>query len=151
MAITDSNGGISPKEAGFDTYCLWNIPGTSRERYWNPSLMQDGDGWSFWSQCQGKPGKKREWIYCYYFPRPSSKKYNNKYSHYEVRFARDKRYKLYDDGKLYDTIEDGLEKKPIAADSANKSVQSVRKKLQEALKSYPKAGLKANRRKKTKE
>jgi len=85
--------------------------------------------------------------------RPSSKKYNNKYSHYEVHFAQDKRYKLYDDGKLFDTIKDVLEKNPIATDSANKSVQSVRKKLQAALESYPKVGLKANRRKskKTKE
>ena len=108
--------------------------------------IKDGDGWSFWPQCLGKPGKPRDWIYCYYFPRPSSKKYNNKYSHYEVRFARDKRYKLYDDGKLFDTIEDVLEKKPITDNSANKTIQSVRKKLQAALDSYPKAGLNANRR-----
>ena len=317
--LLTGNSGISPKEAGFDTYCLWNIPGTARERYWNPSLMQDGkildlpegtygpdvttnflidfikdnkdqpflayfpmilphspfpvtpdskdpnskdkksnfvdmvqyidknmgrltntleelnlrdntlilftgdngthdslvselngqqirggkgfthdygthvpfianwpgkvkggqviddlvcfsdffptmieaadlppkeikdgDGWSFWPQCQGKPGKKREWIYCYYFPRPSSKKYNNKYSHYEVRFTREKRYKLYDNGKLYDTLKDVLEKNPIATDSANKIAQAARKKLQAALDSYPKAGLKANRRKSSK-
>ena len=315
-----SNKGITPEEAGFDTYCLWNIPGTSRERYWNPSLLQDGklldlpkdaygpdittnflidftkknkenpflayfpmilphnpfpvtpdskdpnskdskqnfidmvqyidknvgrledtlkelglrentlilftgdngtnasltselhgrqirggkgythdygthvpliaswpgklkggqviddlicfsdffptkveaaglpskeikdgDGWSFWPQCLGKPGKKRDWIYCYYFPRPSARKYDNKYSHYEVRFARDKRYKLYDNGKLYDTIEDVLEKKPIAVKSTNKSEHAARKKLQAALDSYPKAGQNANRKKESSE
>ena len=42
--------------------------------------ISDGDGWSFWPQCQGRHGKKRDWIYCYYFPRPSSAKYNDKYS-----------------------------------------------------------------------
>ena len=309
--LLTGNGGISPEEAGFDTHCLWNIPGTARDRYWNPSLMQDGklldlpegtygpdvttnflidfihankakpflayfpmilphspfpvtpdskdpqskdkksnfvdmvqyidknmgrltdtlqelglrdntlilftgdngthdslvselhgqpirggkgfthdygthvpfianwpgkiqcgqvlddlicfsdffptlveaaglpkkeikngDGWSFWPQCQGQPGKKREWIYCYYFPRPSSKKYNNKYSHYEVSFARDKRYKLYDDGKLFDTLDDVLEKTPLPAQAQ----AETRKKLQAALDSHPKAGLKANRK-----
>ena len=34
--------GISPKEAGFDRHCVWNIPGTERRRYWEPSLMHDG-------------------------------------------------------------------------------------------------------------
>ncbi|MDA7915918.1 sulfatase-like hydrolase/transferase, partial [Verrucomicrobia bacterium] len=34
--------GIMPKDAGFDTHCLWNIPGTTRERFWDPSLIQDG-------------------------------------------------------------------------------------------------------------
>ena len=34
--------GISPKEAGFDRHCVWNIPGTERRRYWKPSLMHDG-------------------------------------------------------------------------------------------------------------
>ena len=34
--------GISPKEAGFDRHCVWNIPGTARSRYWKPSLMHDG-------------------------------------------------------------------------------------------------------------
>lgn len=34
-------GSLAP-QCGFDTYCLWNYPGTSRARYWNPSLMRDG-------------------------------------------------------------------------------------------------------------
>ena len=43
-----------------------------------------------------------------------SAKYNDKYSHYEVRFARDKRYKLYDNGDLFDTVKDVSEKHAIA-------------------------------------
>ena len=35
-------GSLAPA-CGFDTYCLWNYPGTSRERYWKPSIMQDGE------------------------------------------------------------------------------------------------------------
>ena len=34
-------GTLAPA-CGFDTYCLWNYPGTERSRYWNPSLMRDG-------------------------------------------------------------------------------------------------------------
>ncbi|MGI9473350.1 MAG: sulfatase-like hydrolase/transferase, partial [Rubripirellula sp.] len=112
-----------------------------------PKKITDGDGWSFWPQCKGKPGRERDWIYCYYFPRPSSEKYNDKYNHYEVRFARDKRYKLSDNGEMYDTIEDVLEKRPIAIDQAETPGESARKVLQKALDSYPDAGQNANRRK----
>ena len=35
-------GTLAPA-SGFDTYCLWNYPGTERSRYWNPSLMRDGE------------------------------------------------------------------------------------------------------------
>ena len=34
-------GTLAPA-SGFDTYCLWNYPGTERSRYWKPSLMRDG-------------------------------------------------------------------------------------------------------------
>ena len=248
--LLTKKGGISPKEAGFDTYCLWNFPGGGRQRYWNPSLVQngdknvgrledtlkelglrektliistgdngtnsvltselhgrqiqggkgythdygthvplivnwpgkvpsgkviddlvcfsdlfptmveaaglapkkitDGDGWSFWPQCQGKVGRKREWIYCYYFHRPLSAKYNDQYSHYEVRFARDKRYKLYDSGELFDTIEDVLEKRPIAIGQAGPRGEAARNMLQQAIDSYTDAGRNANRRKQSK-
>jgi arylsulfatase A len=36
-----TRGSLAP-QCGFDTYCLWNYPGTSRTRYWNPSIMRDG-------------------------------------------------------------------------------------------------------------
>lgn len=108
-------------------------------------VIADGDGWSFWPQCVGKKGRQREWIYCYYFPRPSSPRYNTKYNHYEVQFARNARYKLYDDGQMFDTIEDVLEKKPLpVGDQAGRTV-SARKQLQHALDSYPDSGQNANR------
>jgi arylsulfatase A len=36
------NGSLAP-DCGFDTYCLWNYPGTERSRFWNPSLIRDGE------------------------------------------------------------------------------------------------------------
>jgi len=35
------NGSLAP-DCGFENYCLWNYPGTTLDRYWNPSLVQDG-------------------------------------------------------------------------------------------------------------
>lgn len=35
------NGSLAP-DCGFDTFCLWNYPGTERSRYWNPSLIRNG-------------------------------------------------------------------------------------------------------------
>ena len=34
-------GTLAPA-CGFDSYCLWNYPDTTRSRYWNPSIMCDG-------------------------------------------------------------------------------------------------------------
>ncbi len=34
-------GTLAPA-CGFDNYCLWNYPGTSRSRFWNPSFIRDG-------------------------------------------------------------------------------------------------------------
>ena len=34
--------GTAPSEAGFDTYSLRNTAMTDRQRYWNPSIEQDG-------------------------------------------------------------------------------------------------------------
>lgn len=36
------NGSLAP-QCGFDTYCLWNYPGSNRERYWNPGIIRDGE------------------------------------------------------------------------------------------------------------
>ncbi len=102
--------------------------------------VKDGDGWSFWPQCLGQAGRKREWIYGYYFPRPYAAKLDNKYSHYEVRYARDKTYKLYGNGDLYDTINDVMETTPLPPGSVDTRQRSARTKLQRALDAYPKNG-----------
>ena len=102
--------------------------------------ITDADGWSFWPQCLGLPGRKRPWIYTYYFPRPYAAKLDNKYNHFEVRYARDKRYKLYDNGDLYDTIDDVMETTPLPQGSADTSQQAAREKLRRALNSFPTEG-----------
>jgi len=105
-----------------------------------PKKISDGDGISFWDQCLGKKGKKREWIYGYYFPRPYAERFDDKYRHWEVRYARDQRYKLYDNGDLYDTQQDVLEKRPLDLERSSRAAKRARKKLQDVLDSYPEKG-----------
>ncbi len=36
-----AHGSLAP-DCGFDSYCLWNYPGSERSRYWSPSIVRDG-------------------------------------------------------------------------------------------------------------
>jgi arylsulfatase A-like enzyme len=90
------------------------------------------DGRSFLPQVQGKAGKPREWTYCWHDPRPGFAKEN--YTKL-VEYARTKRFKLYNDGQLFDVPADVLEQKPIAAGQGSKEAEAARKKLQAVLQS----------------
>ncbi len=97
------------------------------------------DGRSFWGRLQGGPGNPRQWLYTYYFPRPFADQFDTPYTHPEVWFVRDKRYKLYGDGKLFDVRADPDERQPLP--SAHAGSIPARKKLQSALDSMPRTGL----------
>ena len=146
--IVNWPGKVAPESVNEDLICFSDFFATMVEAAGLPTKeISDTDGWSFWPQCLGESGKKRDWIYCYYFPRPSSKKYNDKYNHYEVSFVRDKRFKLYDNGELFDTVADVLEKSPIVRGAGDASAaDEARARLQKVLESFPAKGVKANRR-----
>ena len=61
------------------------------------------DGQSFSPQLRGEAGSPREWIYCYYNPRPGRKGFP------ERQYVRNTRWKLYSDGRLFDVVTDRLE------------------------------------------
>ena len=86
------------------------------------------DGRSFLPQMQGKEGTSKETIFVYYWPRPEKGR--------PIRFVRDKRWKLYGDGKLYDVKNDVKEQHLV--DSA--ASKSVRQKLQAAMDRMPSEG-----------
>ncbi len=79
------------------------------------------DGQSFLPQLQGKKGRPRKWIFCHYDPRWGGREMR--------RFVRDKRWKLYDNGDLFDVLADTLERNPNPdgpeAASARKRLQAV--------------------------
>ncbi|MDE0261172.1 MAG: sulfatase-like hydrolase/transferase [Bryobacterales bacterium] len=96
------------------------------------------DGVSFWPRLLGQPGQPREWLYTYYFPRPFAEEFVSPYTNPEVVYVRDKRYKLYRSGELFDLRADPDEISPLG--DAVPGLNSVRDKLQSALDSMPAAG-----------
>lgn len=136
--IANLPGTIPAGQVNDDLICFSDFFTTLVEAAGLPAKeISKGDGWSFWPQCLGKPGKKRTWIYGYYFPRPYSKKYNDKYSHFEIHYARNKRYKLYSDGRFFDTANDVLETSPL---DHKEELAALRAELQAVLDRYPKQG-----------
>ena len=91
------------------------------------------DGVSFAPQLHGRRGKPRDWIYIYNeaIPGPVPN---------PTIFARDHRWKLYSDGRLYDVSKDVLEQSPVTQGGS-----AARAKLQAVLDSMPSEGLKIYR------
>jgi arylsulfatase A len=83
------------------------------------------DGRSFLPQIRGEKGTPRDSIFCHYEPRHGK---NDR----KVRYAQDARFKLYQDGRMYDIVADVLEQKPLKGEDA------ARKKLQAVLDRYEK-------------
>ena len=83
------------------------------------------DGQSILPQLRGKKGKPRKWIFCHYDPKWLGRKE-------AVRFVRDKRWKLYDNGDLFDVPADTLEKNP---NPTGPEAALARKRLQAVLNS----------------
>jgi len=90
------------------------------------------DGHSFLPQLQGQMGKPREWMFCYYNPRPERTKPD--------RFVRDQRWKLYGDGRFYDVEHDDMEQQPIKNPAADPATQAAYANLSKALQSMPETG-----------
>jgi len=86
------------------------------------------DGQSFLPQLRGDSGSPRESIFVYYWPRPEKGE--------PKRFVRDKRWKLYGDGRLYDVRNDILEKSPFPENRRLK----IRQRLAGAMSSMPAEG-----------
>jgi arylsulfatase A len=85
------------------------------------------DGRSFLPQALGRGGEPREALFCYSNPRPDER------PGWEARFARDHRYKLYSDGRLFDVETDPLEEAPLEPAEA----EEVRARLAAVLASMP--------------
>jgi arylsulfatase A len=86
------------------------------------------DGQSFLTQLQGKPGTPRDSIYMWYSRNGGLAR--------AKAFARNQRYKLYEDGRFYDVPKDRLEKKPLEEATLDKKAQAVKQVLQARLDSF---------------
>lgn len=85
------------------------------------------DGRSFLPQVRGENGRPREWIYAWYSRNggPTG-----------VEFARDQRFKLYGDGRLFDAAADTMEKNPLDRRALDATATAARAKLQAAIDGY---------------
>ncbi len=89
------------------------------------------DGRSFYPQLLGKPGQPREWTFCHFDPRPGWDK--DKFT--RKRYARNKRFKLYEDGRLFDVPFDLNEEHPISPGDETPEAKAARKQLSQVLES----------------
>jgi arylsulfatase A-like enzyme len=78
------------------------------------------DGHSFAPQLLGLRGKPRDWVFC---------------EHGGRRWVRTHRWKLYDDGQLFDMDRNPAEKRPVAPDQQPNETAAAREKLQGVLSS----------------
>ncbi|MHC4301927.1 MAG: sulfatase/phosphatase domain-containing protein, partial [Planctomycetota bacterium] len=83
------------------------------------------DGRSFLPQLHGQKGNPRQWLFCHYARKGGAET--------PKRFVRDKRWKLYDTGELFDVQADPLEQKPIPAGEGGKQAADARKRFQAVL------------------
>ncbi|MHC4624141.1 MAG: sulfatase-like hydrolase/transferase [Planctomycetota bacterium] len=83
------------------------------------------DGRSFLPQLHGRKGSPRQWLFCHYTRNggPETPK----------RFVRDKRWKLYGTGKLFDVQADPLEQRPVLQGEGGKQAAAARKRFQAVL------------------
>ena len=84
------------------------------------------DGRSFLPLLRGEVDSIRDWIFCAYAPRWGE-------GLRDARFARDRRYKLYDDGTFYDVPNDILEENPLPLDRLDAAAVAARTRLQAVL------------------
>jgi len=88
----------------------------------SPSSMGPIDGRSFLPQLRGRKAQPREWIYTWYDPRPGFDK--EKWTKTN-RYVFDRRWKLYEDGRLFDWAADPRETKPVDNPAIRKKFEAV--------------------------
>jgi len=96
----------------------------------------DIDGRSFLPQVRGEPGNPRQWVYMHHDPRPGWDKDRFRL----IRFARNQRFKLYEDGRLFEVPADALEDRPLLPAQDTPESAGARVQLQsvlDSMKPYP--------------
>ena len=81
------------------------------------------DGRSFLTQLKGEKGNPREWVYFHFEPKSPR-------VHRYARYVRDMRWKLFDDGRLFDLDSDPDEEYPIQAGQDKDGQADARKRLE---------------------
>jgi arylsulfatase A len=96
------------------------------------------DGRSFLPQLRGERGHPREAVYCWYFR--NGKPARGGANHTAGESARDRRYKLYLGGGLFDTEQDFYEQSPLPAEQWTTQQQQIHDRLQGVLDAHTREG-----------
>ena len=91
------------------------------------------DGRSFLAQLKGQRGNPREAVFVHYDKDPQHARPRFR----RVRFVIDKRYKLYQDGRMYDIVDDIDEERPLDGAALSAQANAAREKLQPVLDAMP--------------
>ncbi len=94
------------------------------------------DGRSFAPQLRGEPGNPRDWVFFHQDPRPGWSKKGRGLD----RWAEERRYKLFDDGRFFTVAEVALEETEIPPDEMTEEMKAARDRLQKVLDSFPNPG-----------
>lgn len=89
------------------------------------------DGQSFMPALRGDEQEQRKWIYSWYQTVPGKH-----YSGEIFIYARNKRYKLYEDGRFFDVANDVLESNPVDKSRLDEETRLIKNSLQEVLDYY---------------
>lgn len=101
-----------------------------------PKRVSDLDGQSFHRILTGEGNSTRRWVYMHQDPRPGW----DKDRFHLIRFARNRRYKLYEDGRLFAMSQDPMEERPLFVWGDGQESRSARTRLQgvlDSMKPYP--------------
>lgn len=90
----------------------------------------DTDGISFYPELTGEKGPDRKWIFCHYAPLNKGKASRN-----DTRFVRTEHFKLYYDGRFFNTEEDPMEQTPVVP--CSETEKQAFGMLDSVLKSFP--------------
>ena len=86
------------------------------------------DGLSFYGQLLGDNSISRDWIFCHYNPN---------WGNFQARrYVQNKKWKLYDNGELYDLEQDKLENNPLDFTNVSTGTKSILGKFKRVLKKY---------------
>lgn len=83
------------------------------------------DGRSVLPQMMGQRGHPRSWAFCHYDPMVPFSTFQD----HAGRWARDQRFKLYEDGRFFDVSADGLEALPLGPDPVGDEAEAARNAL----------------------
>jgi arylsulfatase A len=80
------------------------------------------DGRSFLPQLRGEKGNPREWIFCHYWG-------NGRQKEKTREFVRNQRWKLYDDGSMFDVLNDPLEQNSQPSEELDSEASKCKKRF----------------------